>query len=192
MIKAIFINGNAMSGKEEFVAAVRKIAENHGIVVCNPSITESVKFACNRLGVDVEPVTNKKRKLWKDVKKAWSEYNDGPFRETVKCIDSLNRSNHHILFVDVEEPEEFRRFKEYYRDECLTVLIRKHSQTHFLREKDQPHKQEFEYDRVIVNYGDLDLLEEEARLLFKHLMQRRYGAATFPMEKSNRADAMNI
>ena len=177
MIKAIFINGSAESGKGRFVEYVKELAEEHGIVVLNPSTINSVKSACAVLGVPIEPKTDAKRKLWNKVKAAYIEYNDGPFHEAVKYIDSLNKSAHHIVFVDVREPKELAKFKNHYQDECITLLIKREKLKHVPDNEADRNVDNFSYDHTIRNFGSLDVFREGARVFFKYLMERRNAIA---------------
>jgi len=80
----VVINGAARSGKDTFVALFKQAFA--GVVFSLSTVTD-VKLAAEVLGVyESEGKTDATRKLWSDIKDAWTAYNDGPFASIVQKI----------------------------------------------------------------------------------------------------------
>jgi hypothetical protein len=176
LYKVILLNGSAEAGKGTFVDAVKALAAEDGLIVCNPSTVNSVKLACSFMGAQNEPKTDKKRRLWNKVKAAWTEFNDGPFRESLVTIDALNKSGHHIVFLDVREPSELEKYRDHFGDECLALLLTNPRPPVPDNDADQ-HVNDFQYDHTIENHGGLKALNEAARIFYNLLMEKRHEVA---------------
>ena len=84
MLRVVVVNGVAAHGKDSFV----KFAIKHfdGVAI-NHSTVATVKEAAKFFGADQDVKKgDAERRLWSDVKDAWTRYNDGPFREIVATV----------------------------------------------------------------------------------------------------------
>ena len=155
MIKVVLLNGTAGSGKDYFVEIIRREATMNAIPICHLSTIRRVKECCEFVfSVKRKPKTDAKRLLWHKIKAAWSEYTDGPFVDGVKHIDALEKTGcHHIVFLDVREPGELKKFKDYYGDEALSVLIQRRNQPYVPDNPADQNVESFQYDLIIQNDG---------------------------------------
>lgn len=111
----------------------------------------------------------KSRELLSNLKDIFTEYNDMPFNDVCRCLQSwedqleyYQTGDHpHIFFIDDREPEHIQRLKEKLN--AVTVLIRRPGdediETSNHADKDVFN---YNYDWVIYNGGSLKDLEEEA------------------------------
>lgn len=160
-MKIIIINGTGASGKDLFVKMFNEKYEHFSE---NLSTIDEVKQIARKHFNWNGEKDNKSRKMLSDLKKIWTDYNNGPFQNIVDYINnneiSLNKNKgESIYFVHCREPEEIQKFIEYYKNDCKTLLIE--------RDVDVPDNYSdksvynFIYDYVIDNNSGIDDLNNK-------------------------------
>ena len=167
----IIINGAATSGKDEVVSIASKL---YSILdVFNLSTIDTVKKACSQyFGFNPNVKDEKSRKFLSDVKDAWTEFNDGPFNNIVAYIKRLDiHFNKYIVFVHCREPDEIQKFKDYYGDKCVTLLIKRPDITIPHNHADQ-NVNMYKYDHYINNHGSINDLQEKVKEFINIILQK--------------------
>ena len=106
MKQVIIINGNAKSKKDTFVYFCKKYCKNMDIKVYNFSTVDKVKKVAKKLGWDGQK-TDEARKFLADMKRIWTNYNNGPFDSTIKRIEK-KITDKSIFFIHCREPKKFK------------------------------------------------------------------------------------
>ena len=162
-IKIVVVNGLSRSGKDSFIAAVRK-------KVVASRIHSTIATVKNALLICGMIAPNKKgpdeRTFLTAVKKAWIKYNDGPLQEMIQKVveleDSYKLSNNVtevLLFIQVREPQEIYKIQQYFKPNFVSVLVTR------LDVKPQPGDEEvfnYLYDLTVYNDGTFEDLDNEA------------------------------
>ncbi len=164
----VVINAVAESGKSSFVnflldseyKCVKNIYEISTIdLITNFAIT---------LGWD--GIKNEKsRKFLSDVKMLVSEFNDGTFKYVTKYCDSVfshaaDTNSSVVVFVHCREPKEIQKIKDYYKDECKTLLMLRDCKLENVPNNDGDRSVfAYKYDYTIENNGTLLDLKEKAK-----------------------------
>lgn len=160
MQRVYIINGVAKSGKDEFVkifAENLKLYEDKSSYISNLSTIDPVKSIFKQMGWNGEK-DDKSRKVLSQIKKIWTDYNDGIFKQMCDNIDFRFRMNGvdiNIVFIHCREPKEIRKFKKKYGELCETILITRDSVEIPNNTSDQSVFN-MEYDNYIENNGTLD------------------------------------
>lgn len=164
-MKIFVINGSASSGKDQFVKFIKQNSKNKCF---NWSTIDKVKKITRKhFGWNAEK-TEDSRLFLSEVKKIWSEFNDGPFTHMSNKID-----RHHsklikkhkrevIYFIHCREPEEIQKFVEKYADKCSTILIKRKG-IEIPNNNSDKNVHDYQYDYVIENNEDLTVLETKAK-----------------------------
>ncbi len=138
----IIVNGVARSGKDTFVDNLKNAMPNRHIF--GISSIEDVKRAIVHLRPVNSSKNDKYRKFLSDVKDAWTEYCDGPFKSMVARIQNFKIAfSNCIITVMVREPDEIKKLKNYFGDECVTVLV----------QRDTDHIPDNHADALVNNYN---------------------------------------
>jgi hypothetical protein len=174
----IVVNGANNSGKDNFVEYFMKHYEFKSI---NMSTIDRIKeLSLKYFGWDGKK-TEAARKFLAEMKKIWAEYNNGPFiymnfkiKEHYSKLNKKDRKNF-VYFIHCREPEEIQKFKDKYKKNCLTVLLKREERTH--RNKIAENHADmgvdnYEYDRVILNNGTKIDLELEAVKFVENIRTR--------------------
>lgn len=112
----------------------------------------------------------KGRKLLSDIKLAFSEYNDLPFRKMVQEIKIFKNIRYEqILFIHVREPEEIKKLVSEY-PEIKTLLITRGQNTSEFGNMADDNVLNYNYDFVFENNGKLENLENDFMEFFKSKM----------------------
>jgi hypothetical protein len=162
----IIISGANNSGKDNFVEYFMKHYEYKSI---NMSTIDRIKeLSLKYFGWDGKK-NESARKFLAEMKRIWAEYNNGPFiymnqriKEHYSKLNKKERKNF-VYFVHCREPEEIQKFKDKYKDNCLTVLLKREERTN--RNKIAENHADmgvdnYDYDQIILNNGtkiDLEL-----------------------------------
>lgn len=158
MKNVIIINGVGGSGKDTFVKYCKDYLRNLYIKTFNLSTVDKVREAAKILGWDGKK-DEKSRKFLSDLKDISTEYNSGPFNYINEQIrKNLNENN--VFFVHSREPEEIYKFKNYYNEKCLTLLIDRGIEIN--SNHSDKNVKKFKYDIIIENSGSLAELKEKA------------------------------
>lgn len=185
MNRVVVVNGPARSGKDSFVNFVTKYYSGGPCI--RHSTIDSSKQAAKVFGADEKiKKTDKERRLWSDLKKAYIRYNDGPLVEVIKLANEMESTfvkKNPLVFVIVREPEEITKIKSFFRGKCITVLVEAPTRVpHMPDNKSDQSVYDFRYDYSFKNDKDIHYLEDEARWFAKHLdtceaiLPRRYEA----------------
>ena len=155
--KVIIINGSGGTGKDQFV----KFFRDKTTSVYNKSTVDSVKQLASSMGWDGIK-NDKSRKFISDLKDLWTNFNDFIFRDIINfchLVDFENTSS--FVFIHCREPDEIRRFKKYFKDDCITLLIRRPGFKITTNNGDR-NVENYKYDMIIDNNKDLNCLEKLA------------------------------
>lgn len=157
--KIIVVNGPARSGKDSFAQFLKK---HSPVPVFNHSTVGTIKLAAKFLGADEDIYKGEdERRLWSDMKDAWTRFCDGPFVEIIAKVEALKRRPNlpeFILIVHAREPEEIQKLKDYFREDFVSVLIERPTTEVPGNHADQ-NVGNFRYDVRINNNSTLDGLE---------------------------------
>ena len=172
MLKIIVINGSATNGKDSFA----NLAQEHlkGGFVISHSTVGTVKKAAELFGANEKTCKGEaERRLWSDMKDAWTRYCDGPFKEIVEKVSSMNRAfdetDRVLLFVHCREPEEIQKVKDRFPGQCITVLIRGLA-IHVPDNHADRNVENYQYDVYIENDGTLEDLSLKANAFVESLV----------------------
>jgi hypothetical protein len=163
-VKLIVINGVAEHGKDSFVKYVREFFPGH---VINHSTVGTVKKIGKFFGAD-EAVRkgDAERRLWSDLKDAWTRYCDGPFKEIVQLATDVEKTfggeKFAIIFAHVREPEEIEKIKNEFGDRCMTVIVTRDGEGHIPDNHADQNVYDYIYDLYVENNGTKDDLADSA------------------------------
>lgn len=164
LIYILVLNGLPESGKDTFASFVA----NHfkGKVVMHSTVDTVKLMALEWFGVEFDVDKNeKKRRLWSDMKDAWTRYCDGPLEEIKGLVDSLRNTNgpEPVLFIThIREPLEIDKIKSVYGIRCLTVMVQRESAMAVQSNHADRNVCGYIYDVTINNDGDMDRLDRMA------------------------------
>ena len=174
------VNGAPGCGKTTFENLVKSFLDPLDVFV--ESTIDPVKNAAKILGWDGTK-TPQNRKFLSNLKKLWIEWDDGVFKYMKHTLDKISRSyeiydvndDRAIVFIDSREPVEIERFKIAFN--AKTILIKRPSGAEKeISNTSDRDVENFDYDIVIYNDGDLDLLLLKAKqfLMNEHIEYREY------------------
>lgn len=164
----IVVNGSNQSGKDQFVEFFGKHYEFKSL---NWSTIDKVKeLASKNFGWNGKK-TEEARKFLSEMKRIWSEFNNGPFIYMTKKIKShyskLSKKDKYtiIYFIHCREPQEIEKFKNKYKEKCITVLIKRDIRTEknkIANNLSDMNVDNYSYDKIIMNTGNKMDLELES------------------------------
>lgn len=154
MKKIIIINGTGGSGKDTFINYIQLFASEP---IANLSTVDQIKRVAVILGWNGDK-DEKSRKLLSNLKDLWTNYCDGPFNDILTRIEKTNAK---ICFVHCREPNEIKRFVEYYGNNCLTLLIKRKNHQTKGNHADE-NVENYNYDIIIENDSDITNLQKKA------------------------------
>lgn len=163
--KVIVINGVGTCGKDTFVEFFKKYSKSNVRLI---STVDDVKMILKEMGWDGKTKDVKTRKALHDIKMVWTEYNNGVFNGIKEAINEHSLKRETIFFVMCREPEEIRKFKDYYRSSCTTLLVKRDSAVVKGNYADES-VYDYAYDVIIDNNGTLSQLEDSAKLFIEEL-----------------------
>lgn len=175
-MKIVIINGSAETGKDKFVKIFKDKFEN--LRVKNISSVDKVKSVAEIAFGWNGKKDDKSRKMLSDMKRVWSEFNDGPTKyvfekidiDTKYCIEKNKKLENNIYFLHIREPGEIDKVKNKYEKNCITLLIRKN--TEFIPSNySDKNVENYKYDYIIENNGDIKELEKNAVKFKKFLIK---------------------
>ena len=168
--KLIVINGVAANGKDSFVKFVDFYFPGP---VVNHSTVDTVKKAGKLFGSDEAVAkTDADRRLWSDLKDAYTRYCNGPFKEIVKLVGELKNEITDapiIMFAHIREPEELQKVKDEFGDECITLLVTGLND-HIPDNHADQNVMNYCYDIIIKNDSGIDQLENTAKKFVQSLI----------------------
>lgn len=158
----IIINGQGGVGKDTICDIVKK---HYGVKIV--SSIDMIKAIAIYGGWDKQKDL-KGRKLLSDLKLAFSEYNDLPFKQMTHEIKIFkNFRNEQILFIHVREPEEIKKLVSEYPEIKTLLITRGESQLNFGNMADD-NVENYDYDFVFENNGELENLENDFMCFFEN------------------------
>lgn len=173
-MKIVVINGRAEVGKDKFVSFFKGISNN--LRIKNYSSIDRVKqIAEICFGWDGKK-NDKSRKFLSDMKRIWTEFNDGPFDNLIKKIEidnnwSKNKGkdlSNNIYFVHIREPKEIDKIKKHFNYDCITLLIKKDVEFIPNNESDK-NVDKYDYDYIVDNNGTEKELKKKAEEFYKYI-----------------------
>jgi len=162
-MKVIIINGSNSVGKDNFANFFKKHYEYKSV---NWSTIDEVKKISKRNFNWNGDKTDEARKFLSEVKRVWSEFNNGPFEDMVKKISKYNSNleksvrNNIIYFIHCREPYEIQKFVDKYGKKCLTLLLKRDDREVANNDSDK-NVANYEYDFYFDNNGDKKELEKQ-------------------------------
>jgi len=166
-MRVIVVNGGAGVGKDRFVKIFKDIS---GLRVKNYSSVDRVKNVAELCFGWNGKKDEKSRKFLSDVKRSWSEFNDGPTNDilnrididTKYCIEKGKNIKNNVYFVHIREPEEIAKIQKIYGDNCITLIVNKDVEIHPDNFSDK-NVNNFEYQYTIDNNNGLEELNEKVQ-----------------------------
>lgn len=156
MKNIIIINGYPHSGKDNFVEYCKAYAKIFNIKVYNISTVDKIKKIAKKLGWDGKK-DDIGRKFLSELKRISIEYNDGPFVYTINKINKKIKNNS-LFFVHCREASEIEKFKEYYKDNILTLYLDK--DVYIPDNESDKNVKNYKYDVYInANVSKIELFE---------------------------------
>jgi len=162
-MKIIIVNGSNNCGKDQFANFFKKYYEYKSV---NWSTIDKVKKISKRnFGWDGKK-TDDARLFLSEIKRVWSEFNNGPFEDMVQKIfkynSNLSKSERQnvVYFIHCREPHEIQKFVDKYGIKCLTVLLKRDDREIANNDSDK-NVANYEYDFYIDNNGDKKELEKQ-------------------------------
>ena len=160
MIKKIFVtNGVGRSGKDSFSTMLGKY-----IPTFKYSSIDLVKDMLEFAGVEKEPKTEKKRKLYSDIKDMLTIYDDIPFKDIKLIVKNFKDDaiDSDVLLIDIREPEEIARAVKEFGAE--TILVRNPNVEKIDSNHADANVENYKYDYIIENDGTLEQLKKIAKI----------------------------
>lgn len=194
MYHIVVINGSGGKGKDTFAKNCLKLAFSHEInphtendilaslrIMCNVDSVNLVKSLATMAGWDGNK-TEKNRKFLSDLKDLLSNWNDVPYKETIKnintAIKNINDFNNGdgLIFVHSREPKEIQRYVNYFGSNiCHTLLIKNPNVPTVVSNHADKDVENYRYDVVVYNNKDRESLEDKAKLFYHHLFEQQIG-----------------
>lgn len=194
MYHIVVINGSGRKGKDTFAKNCLKLAFSHEInphtendilaslrIMCNVDSVNLVKSLATMAGWDGNK-TEKNRKFLSDLKDLLSSWDDVPYKETIKnintAIKNINDFNNGdgLIFVHSREPKEIQRYVNYFgSNTCHTLLVKNPNVPTVTSNHADKDVENYRYDFVVYNNKDRESLEDKAKLFYHHLFEQQIG-----------------
>jgi KaiC/GvpD/RAD55 family RecA-like ATPase len=180
MVKVVIVNGKPGAGKTTFeyeckyIEAAKMLGGYGNTAVDFYSTVDFVKEIARECGWDGTK-TPHNRKFLSDLKDLLTRWDDVPCKKVMEKVNTLCSlgfaKDDWILFVDCREPAEIQKLKEMFNG--TTVLVRRlgDEMTETSNHADA-NVFDYEYDYVVKNYGDLEILHQEADAFLEFLKER--------------------
>jgi dephospho-CoA kinase len=165
-MEIVVINGTGGSGKDSFVKEViNLLGENR---CYNYSTVDFIKYVAV-VGGWKGGKTPKDRKFLSDLKKAFTEWNDTPYKITEQEIETVANSfyeNGHlhdsVMFIHCREPEEIDRLVNGFMAHTLLVKRAAADEVQQINDSDNG-VYDYNYDCIVENNGTIEDLNDAAR-----------------------------
>jgi len=163
MKRVLILNGVARCGKDTFADAIGKRSSENNFLYASMSTVDVVKAMLEIAGIDKNKKSDKDRKLMSDLKDLLTEHSDIPFNKIRKRISTISQTGRDCVFtVMCREPEEIQKFKDFYGDECVAIIITRPDLETPNNHADQ-NVAKFDYDIEVSNSGTEANLESIAQ-----------------------------
>lgn len=161
--KIVIINGSGTVGKDTFVDFCRIYAN-----IMNISSVDKIKEAAKLVGWDGGK-TEEDRKFLSDLKLLSTGYNNYPYWYIANNIEQFrNDRSLGVMFIHVREPEEIEKLKQEFG--CITLLIMNINKEGISSNMADANVENYEYDYVVHNDGDLIELKGKAIEFIKSIV----------------------
>jgi chloramphenicol 3-O-phosphotransferase len=166
----IILNGMGTSGKGELVKAFQKYIHCYQL-----SIIDYVKELAKTMGWDGSK-TEKDRWFLANLKSILTSYNDSPYKEVMKkiqsCIDhsNVNGIKEYLICVDMRERQDIERVEKEL--DVTKVLVVRDTIPKIDSNHADANVFDIKYDYVIENNGTLEELEILAKSLLKVIVDK--------------------
>lgn len=169
--KYYILNGVSTAGKDTFVNMCKGY-DDHKIFCVQFSSVDWIKAMAYKLGWDGKK-DEKGRNLLSGLKHLLTEYDDIPFKKTVKQVrfwtepdemnipDNVSDYEYTLVFIDVREPEEIDKYKKEFN--AKTILIRNPEAEAKITNESDVDVLNYDYDYVIWNDSTLYALKKKAK-----------------------------
>lgn len=148
--------GSPFSGKDTFVNFVKSYHED----TLNFSSVDYIKWLAHKhLDINVKEKSTKLRKFLSEFKRILSEYNDFPYQQCKKAIESLEPEQ--VIFLHIREKEEIDKVKNDF-PQTKIVFVDNGKGGNYGNSSDDRVK-EIEADVIIHNDSDLANLNKTAK-----------------------------
>jgi len=172
-MRVVVINGQAKIGKDKFVKIFKDVSDFR---VKNLSSVDRVKNVAEMCFGWNGKKNEKSRQFLSDIKKAWSEFNDGPTNDilnrididTKYCIENNKDIKNNIYFLHIREPHEIEKIQKHYGDDCITLIIKKDVDIHPQNSSDL-NVENHEYQYTIDNNGTIEDLKNSVKKFIKEI-----------------------
>lgn len=173
-MKIVIINGSSETGKDKFIKIFKD--KYLDLRVKNISSVDKIKSIAEiAFGWDCKK-DEKSRKMLSEMKRIWSEFNNGPTNyifekidiDTKYCIEKNKKLDNNIYFLHIREPEEIQKVKDKYEKNCTTLLIRKKTEIIPSNDSDK-NVENYKYDYIIENNDTIKNFEKKVEKFKKFL-----------------------
>jgi hypothetical protein len=176
----ILVGGKAGEGKTTFANYCIEYLESVGKSAVIVPFAKGVKDTARFMGWNGEK-DDKGRRLLQLVGFAGREYNEDIWAEM--ALDTINREWLEVDYIFIDDwrfPNEERFMREYV-DPVMTVRIKRPKKDHILlgtelyndtSETSLDHYKKEDYDKIIMNFGDLDDLDELSKFFIDKDLRR--------------------
>lgn len=177
----LVVNGKPGVGKDEFTKNIKNlfIMDNTRRRLYNfiSTVDHIKEIALEKFGWDGVK-DEKGRRLLSDLKDASTRYNLGPFKKIIEQIDHQKNfsaffDHKMVTIIHCREPEEIQRFKDYYGEECKTILIKRNTDVEINGNHADVNVDKYEYDYVLDNNGTLEDFYEVCKVFLDKLIIKK-------------------
>ena len=161
----VVINGYPTSGKDEFVnMCIKYLNTSKNIKGHNISSVDLIKTVAKlmRWNGEKDPIS---RKFLSDIKNLYSNYCEGPLRDAIE----FDEQHDGLTFYHCREPQQIEKLVQLKPD-TLTVLLRRYDTATVHTNHSDLYVEEYPYDYIIENIGDLNLLEESCKQFIEDIL----------------------
>lgn len=167
--------------KEDILNTLENMKNNKLKNMCNIDSVYLVKSLATMAGWDGTKTENN-RKFLSDLKDLLSNWDDVPYKETIKniniAIKNIKNFNNGdgLIFVHSREPKEIQRYVNYFGSNiCHTLLVKNPNVSAILSNHADKNVEDYHYDFIVYNNKDLNSLKEKAKLFYHHLFEDGIG-----------------
>ena len=160
-----------------------KRADTHMMDICGEveKLENTIKDYVEE-GIKKKEILNILEKFLSDLKDLLSSWDDVPYKETIKnintAIKNINDFNNGdgLIFVHSREPKEIQRYVNYFgSNTCHTLLVKNPNVPTVTSNHADKDVENYRYDFVVYNNKDLESLEDKAKLFYHHLFEQQIG-----------------
>ncbi len=162
-MRIFYIMGGARTGKDTF----REVFENH-FNTKQISVVDRVKEIAKECFDWDGKKDEKGRQLLSDLKDAWDKYNEGTIKNVGKWLDSLDKTQVEVVFIQVREYHSIKRMKELYGGEVIRVT-RGEENSDVEKKKLSEFPEDWEPDYDFKNDGTLEEFKKDVLLFINFL-----------------------